>query len=49
MGLATAAAIMTGTERVAELGILFRKGEALQNLRDVAVIAFDKTSTLTEG
>ena len=49
MGLATPAAIMTGTGRAAELGILFRKGEALQRLRDVTVIAFDKTGTLTQG
>ena len=49
MGLATPAAIMTGTGRAAELGILFRKGEALQSLCDVTVIAFDKTGTLTQG
>jgi P-type Cu+ transporter len=49
MGLATPAAIMTGTGRAAELGILFRKGEALQTLRDVALIAFDKTGTVTLG
>ncbi len=47
MGLATPAAIMTGTGRAAELGILFRKGEALQTLREVTLIAFDKTGTLT--
>ena len=49
MGLATPAAIMTGTGRAAELGILFRKGEALQALCDVTLIAFDKTGTLTRG
>jgi heavy metal translocating P-type ATPase len=49
MGLATPAAIMTGTGRAAELGILFRKGEALQSLRDVTLICFDKTGTLTRG
>jgi Cu+-exporting ATPase len=49
MGLATPAAIMTGTGRAAELGVLFRKGEALQTLRDVSLIAFDKTGTLTRG
>lgn len=49
MGLATPAAIMTGTGRAAELGVLFRKGEALQSLRDVTLIAFDKTGTLTRG
>ncbi|MEL7204312.1 MAG: HAD-IC family P-type ATPase, partial [Pseudomonadota bacterium] len=35
--------------RAAELGVLFRKGEALQRLEDVRVVAFDKTGTLTEG
>ena len=49
MGLATPAAIMTGTGRAAELGVLFRKGEALQALREVTVVAFDKTGTLTLG
>lgn len=49
MGLATPAAIMTGTGRAAELGVLFRKGEALQSLSNVSVIAFDKTGTLTAG
>ncbi len=49
MGLATPAAIMTGTGRAAELGVLFRKGEALQTLRDVTMIAFDKTGTVTFG
>ncbi len=49
MGLATPTSIMVGTGRAAELGVLFRKGEALQSLRDVQVIAVDKTGTLTEG
>lgn len=49
MGLATPTAIMVGTGRGAELGILFRKGEALQLLRDAKVVALDKTGTLTEG
>ena len=49
MGLATPTSIMVGTGRAAELGILFRKGEALQALRDVTVIALDKTGTLTKG
>ena len=49
MGLATPTSIMVGTGRGAELGILFRKGEALQALQDVRVVAFDKTGTLTEG
>ncbi len=49
MGLATPTSIMVGTGRGAELGILFRKGEALQSLHGVKVVAFDKTGTLTEG
>ena len=49
MGLATPVSIMVGTGRAAELGILFRRGEVLQTLREVATIAFDKTGTLTEG
>ncbi len=49
MGLATPVSIMVATGRAAELGILFRQGAALQNLRDVGVIAFDKTGTLTKG
>ena len=49
MGLATPASIMVGTGRAAELGVLFRRGDALQALRDVKQIAFDKTGTLTEG
>ncbi|MDQ8030837.1 MAG: heavy metal translocating P-type ATPase [Bordetella sp.] len=49
MGLATPTSIMVGTGRAAELGVLFRKGDALQTLRDASVIAIDKTGTLTEG
>ncbi len=49
MGLATPTSIMVGTGRAAELGVLFRKGDALQTLRDAKVIALDKTGTLTEG
>ncbi|QHH96915.1 heavy metal translocating P-type ATPase [Acinetobacter dispersus] len=49
MGLATPTSIMVGTGRGAELGILFRKGEALQLLKDAQVVAVDKTGTLTEG
>ena len=49
MGLATPVSIMVGTGRAAELGVLFRKGEALQRLRDARIVAFDKTGTLTEG
>jgi Au+-exporting ATPase len=49
MGLATPTSIMVATGRGAELGVLFRKGDALQHLRDTAVVALDKTGTLTEG
>ncbi|MGB3313232.1 MAG: heavy metal translocating P-type ATPase, partial [Albidovulum sp.] len=49
MGLATPVSILVGTGRGAELGLLFRRGDALQRLAEVQVVAFDKTGTLTEG
>ncbi|MCK0141833.1 heavy metal translocating P-type ATPase [Aliiroseovarius sp. F20344] len=49
MGLATPTSIMVGTGRAAQLGVLFRRGDALQTLQAVDVVAFDKTGTLTEG
>ncbi|HCP82031.1 MAG TPA: cadmium-translocating P-type ATPase [Octadecabacter sp.] len=49
MGLATPTSIMVGTGRAAELGVLFRRGDALQALQGVDVVAFDKTGTLTIG
>ncbi len=49
MGLAVPVSIMVGTGRAAELGVLFRKGDALQGLQSVEVIALDKTGTLTAG
>ena len=49
MGLATPTSIMVGTGRAAEMGVLFRQGEALQSLRDVEIVALDKTGTLTRG
>jgi P-type Cu+ transporter len=49
MGLATPTSIMVGTGRAAELGVLFRNGEALQTLRGAEVVALDKTGTLTLG
>ncbi|TCT39557.1 heavy metal translocating P-type ATPase [Martelella mediterranea] len=49
MGLATPTSIMVGTGRAAEIGVLFRNGEALQTLKDTKIVAFDKTGTLTEG
>jgi heavy metal translocating P-type ATPase len=49
MGLAVPVSIMVGTGRAAELGVLFRKGAALQSLQSVGIVAFDKTGTLTAG
>ncbi len=49
MGLATPTSIMVGTGKAAEMGVLFRRGDALQTLRDAQVIALDKTGTLTRG
>ncbi|MCT8328198.1 heavy metal translocating P-type ATPase [Albidovulum sediminis] len=49
MGLATPTSIMVGTGRGAELGVLFRKGDALQGLQEARVVALDKTGTLTMG
>lgn len=49
MGLATPTSIMVGTGRAAEMGVLFRKGDALQQLDSVQVVALDKTGTVTEG
>lgn len=49
MGLATPTSIMVGTGRAAELGVLFRKGEALQSLADIDWVVMDKTGTITAG
>ena len=49
MGLATPTSIMVGTGRAAELGVLFRKGDALQMLQEARIVAVDKTGTLTKG
>ncbi len=49
MGLATPTSIMVGTGRAAEMGVLFRKGDALQQLTSVDIVAVDKTGTVTEG
>ncbi len=49
LGLATPTALMVGSGKGAEHGILIRSGEAIQTLKDVKVIVFDKTGTLTKG
>ncbi|MFY8107233.1 MAG: heavy metal translocating P-type ATPase [Elstera sp.] len=49
LGLATPAAIMVGIGRGAQLGLLVRRGEALQRLTETKLVAFDKTGTLTAG
>lgn len=49
MGLAVPTSIMVGSGRAAELGVLFRKGDALQELRAVEIVVFDKTGTITKG
>jgi copper-transporting P-type ATPase V len=49
MGLATPAAIMVGTGRGAQLGVLIRGGEVLERSRRIDTVIFDKTGTLTQG
>ena len=49
MGLATPTAIMVGTGKGAEMGVLFRKGAALETLSRMDTIVLDKTGTLTRG
>lgn len=49
MGLAVPVSIMVGTGRGAQLGVLFRQGDALQKLATARSVGFDKTGTLTQG
>jgi len=49
LGLATPTALMVGSGMGAERGILIRSGEAIQTMKDVNLIAFDKTGTITKG
>ena len=49
MGLATPTAVMVGTGKGAELGILFRTSEALERAGNVSVVVLDKTGTVTKG
>jgi Cu+-exporting ATPase len=49
LGLATPTALMVGSGMGAENGILIRRGAAIQTLKEIKVIVFDKTGTITEG
>jgi cation transport ATPase len=49
LGLATPTAILVGTGRGAELGVLFKGGDVFERSRSVDVVVFDKTGTLTRG
>jgi len=49
VGLATPSAIMAGTGKAAEYGVLFRNAEAIENATRLTTIVFDKTGTLTRG
>ncbi len=49
LGLATPTALMVGSGMGAENGILIRSGEAIQTIKDVKIVVFDKTGTITKG
>ncbi len=49
LGLATPTALMVGSGMGAEKGILIKRGEAIQTMKDIKFVVFDKTGTITKG